>query len=414
MRPRRRIAVFGSFLANPQSPEYQLAEDLGYLLAVHGIKVICGGHGGIVTALASGATRGGGEILGISLAESKQLQRNAKMNPLLTETEFAGTISERLALFANADGYVFFTGGIGSLAEFAFIWHSLQVAGDFSRPVLFVSRAWKRVLAEIKQEQMIKYKYYRHLYLCDTVKEAMAILTDDYSQNPEEIFYKECVLFDLDGTIVESPEEEFRRSCEGIGYFFHPADVAESFRKAGGLRRAPEGKTLTPDDCIGYHLDVLENLGIERGPATGIAAHVCSKIRQVPELYADVADALAHLRDNGFSTGLISSRHPMRLQEILSAHGLTGSFNFTIGSRRPSGARPGPRLFEEASALSGFPREGIIHIGTDYQEDYLYPRTVGVDSILLDRHLDHIADDDAVKIRSLRELRHLLRHRAIG
>lgn len=408
---QRQIAVFGSFLTNPQSCEYQMAEDLGYLLAVNGFKVMCGGHGGIVTALASGATRGGGGILGISLAESRQLKRNAKMNPLLTETEFVSTISERLELLAKADGYVFFSGGIGSLAEFAFIWHSLQVAGDFSRPMIFLSGAWKRVLAEIKHEQMIKQKYYRQLYVCETVKDAMAILTNDYStrfENSGEIFHKECVLFDLDGTIVESAEEEFMRSCEDVGYFFHSADVAESFGKAGRLRMAPEGKAMTQDDCIAYHADVLENLGIARGSATGIAAHVCCRIKRIPDLYADVADVLHHLRENGFSTGLISSRHPLQLREILANHDLTGFFHFTLGARYPSGMRQ----FDEALAVSGFRRDGIIHVGADYQADYLYPRTVGVDSILLDRHLDHISSDAAVKIRSLRELRHLLRHRA--
>ena len=47
MPPNKQIAVLGSFLTNPHSIEYAMAEVLGYLLATNGFEVVCGGHGGI-------------------------------------------------------------------------------------------------------------------------------------------------------------------------------------------------------------------------------------------------------------------------------------------------------------------------------------------------------------------------------
>ena len=75
-------------------------------------------------------------------------RRNAKMNPLITETIQVSTIAERLETLAAADGYIFFSGGIGTLVEFAFIWHSRQVAADFARPLIILSLDLGHLLEE--------------------------------------------------------------------------------------------------------------------------------------------------------------------------------------------------------------------------------------------------------------------------
>jgi predicted Rossmann-fold nucleotide-binding protein/phosphoserine phosphatase len=401
MQSPRRVAIFGSFLANPQSGEYQMADELGYLLARSSCTIICGGHGGIPAALLSGATRGDGKVLGVSLAESAFPQRGAKIDPRMTETVIVRTVAERLAYFARSDGYVFFSGGIGSLAEFAFIWHSLQLETDFGRPVILVSRAWHHVVAAIRHEQMVKYKYYQNIYLCEHVKEAVAILTNDYSlqyDDPGGIYRKDSVLFDLDGAIVESPEEEFIKACENFGYFFPVPHVRAAFGKAGRAPGTSVGTKRGRDDFSPV-LSILEHLGMDTGAATRIADHVRREFRQIPEIYPDAADILHHFKESGFSTGIVSTRPPREVQEILSAHRLSGLIDMVV-SRVGTGRE-----------LDGIRKEGMIHIGVDFPGEGHEPGAAGIDSILLDRHLTHILDDRAFKIRSLGELRHLIKHR---
>lgn len=344
-------------------------------------------------------------MLGVSLAKTKYPERNAKMNPLITESISINSASERLEFFSNSDGFIFFTGGIGTLSEFAFMWHSLQLEADFDRPVVLVSRAWKRILAEIKHEQMVKYKYYKIIHLCEQVKDVVAIVSNDYSikyDDPRELFYKEAVLFNLDGTIVESPEEEFIKLCENIGYFFHMPDVIESFREAGGLQGPHERE-------IPYYVNILEHLGITTRSATEVADYICRGGKKIPDLHCDVTDILHYFKENGFSTGVISSRHPSQLKEILSAHNLYGLFDF-VGTLNHTAQKPDTRRFNEALEVSGFPTGGMVYIGGKFQEDYLNARAIDVDSILLDRHLTHIFHDDVFKIRSLKELRYVIRH----
>ena len=104
MQSQKQIAIFGSFLTNPRSAEFQMAEELGYLLARHGCRVVCGGHGGIVEPLVAGTVKGGGSVLGVSLAASAYPKRSARMNPQISEIIQVDSMQARLQLFAEADG----------------------------------------------------------------------------------------------------------------------------------------------------------------------------------------------------------------------------------------------------------------------------------------------------------------------
>jgi predicted Rossmann-fold nucleotide-binding protein/phosphoglycolate phosphatase-like HAD superfamily hydrolase len=415
MQPRKQIAVFGSFLTNAESIEFEMAEELGYLLAQKGFQVICGGHGGIANPLVAGVARGGGVVRGIATAASKFPRRNARMNPRITEIVQADSLSERLELLADADGYIFFTGGIGTLAEFAFIWHSLQVAADFDRPIILISRGWKPLLAKIKQEQMIKQKYYRIVHLCEQVKEAVAIVTNDYSikyEDPGNIFYKEAVFFDLDGTIVESPEEEFISACENNGYFFPLPDVVASYRKAGRLQCPLEGEATRRDD-VSHKTAVLEHLGLDTRAAARVAEQVCSERGEIPRLYADAPETLHYFKESGFSTGIFSPRPARQVGEILSTHELSGLFDVIVPPLNRSASHPDRSPFVETLERCGFQTKGLVHVGINLPECFRAPGMTDVDSIVLDRHLAHVLDDRACKIRSLGELKHLVRHRGL-
>jgi uncharacterized protein (TIGR00725 family) len=405
MPPQKQIAVLGSFLTNPQSSEYAMAEELGGLLAQHGFSVICGGHGGISNSLVSGVARGGGLVRGIAMSESRFPRRNAKMNPLITEAIQAHSIAERLEMLGSADGYIFFTGGIGTLTELAFIWHSRQVAADFSRPIILLSRSFSHLLTEIRQRQMIKHKYYRMVHCCERARDGLAILTGDYSlkyDDPGSIYYKKAICFDLDGIIVESPEEVCIRICENGGYFFQPAAVKAAFRDTG--QRPP---SLGQESA--NTLSILEKLGITGQPAIDLAAELSRQFNQMPAMHDGVVDILHYFKAKGFFTAVLSSRPASQVQEILSVHSLSHCFDF-VGTPDQTAEKPYWGQLEKALAAAGVRREGMLQIADALLGDSPGYRTPGVESILLDRYLGCPSGSGTVKIRSLAELKFLVKH----
>jgi predicted Rossmann-fold nucleotide-binding protein/FMN phosphatase YigB (HAD superfamily) len=404
MRPRKQITVLGSFLTHRQSPEFAMAEELGYLLAQKGFAVLCGGHGGIAGPIASGVAKGRGLIRGTALAGSAFPGRTAKMNPLITETVPIHSIAERLEILSDSEGYIFFPGGIGTLAEYFFIWHSLQVAADFGRPVILLSQRWRHLLAEIRGKQMIKHKYFKMVHLCGEVKDAMALITKDFSMKYEDsgrTFFKSAIFFDLDGSIVESPEEVFISCCENRGYFFHTSDVREAFRQVDRLG-FPPGETPSRFQAI------LGDLGITGWAAAGLAAEVSQDLNRLPRLHKDAVKSLHYFKEKGFSVGVLSSRPASQAQKILSHHSLSELFDF-VGHVEPSLEKPLSRSLVEAFDASGISGNRIVHIADYFSGSYTGCRAAGVESILLDRYLAHTPGDETFSIRSPGELKYLLR-----
>jgi len=60
---RHLVGVIGS--ACPSPAGYDLAREVGTLLASAGVVVVCGGLGGVMEAVARGCSEAGGEVLGI-------------------------------------------------------------------------------------------------------------------------------------------------------------------------------------------------------------------------------------------------------------------------------------------------------------------------------------------------------------
>ena len=181
------------------------------------------------------------------------------------------------------------------------------------------------------------------------------------------------------------------------------ADIRETFRRAGRFPRLAENEKL-------FFLGVLENLGVTSDGAGEIAEYVMGKRSRYPSLYHDVVETLREFRGAGLSIGIISGRPHEQVEEILSAHNLTEWVDFVCPVPYREGLL-GRQRIEEAVSPLGLAKESIVFIGDDLHEDYLDPRANDVDAILLDRYLTHIAKDTPFKIRSLEELRCLVKPR---
>jgi uncharacterized protein (TIGR00725 family) len=59
------VAVIGAGGAADGSEVWRLAEEVGRRLAEAGATVVCGGRGGVMAAVARGASRAGGEVIGV-------------------------------------------------------------------------------------------------------------------------------------------------------------------------------------------------------------------------------------------------------------------------------------------------------------------------------------------------------------
>ena len=129
----KRLAVYcGS--ATPADPRYmELASEVGAELAARGIGVVYGGGRlGLMGAVASGALRAGGEVIGV--IPDAMIQAEVA-NLECTELKVVRNMHERKQAFTElSDGFLTIPGGVGTMDE---LWEAVSWAqlGYHVKPV---------------------------------------------------------------------------------------------------------------------------------------------------------------------------------------------------------------------------------------------------------------------------------------
>jgi uncharacterized protein (TIGR00725 family) len=121
---KRLIAVFGT--GHPTREEYNLAAEVGRLLAVRGFGIVCGGLFGVMEAACMGAKEAGGLTVGLLRTYNRQ-----DANPYVEVVIPTGLGDARNVLVATAGEAAIAVGGrLGTLSEIALaLKHDIPVVG---------------------------------------------------------------------------------------------------------------------------------------------------------------------------------------------------------------------------------------------------------------------------------------------
>lgn len=171
------ISVFGSAHPQPGSADYELARQMGQLLAEAGHTVQTGGYGGVMAGASQGAAEGGGAVIGVTCTQI-EIFRPLTANEWVTEEIKFETLRERLAyLVENNDGIAVMSGGVGTLSELALSWSLVQVGEIPPRPIVAVGGLWARTLNAFLSPEYVPEPYAGLVKLAKTPRDALSTLT---------------------------------------------------------------------------------------------------------------------------------------------------------------------------------------------------------------------------------------------
>jgi uncharacterized protein (TIGR00730 family) len=137
------VAVFGGAWIQEAEPEYGEIRRLGRWLADRGVHLVCGGYQGAMAAASRGVSEAGGVAVGVTIGEWEDV---VTVNEWLTHELVARDLFARLPVITDADAWVAFPGGVGTLQEVALCWNLVQTELARPRPLLLVGEAWNRQL----------------------------------------------------------------------------------------------------------------------------------------------------------------------------------------------------------------------------------------------------------------------------
>lgn len=169
-----RIAVFGGAWITEEEPEYGHIRRLGSRLGERGTHVVCGGYQGAMGAICRGAADHQGTTVGVTISAWDDV---VDVNPWLTHEVVARDLFARLPVITDAEAWVAFSGGVGTLQEVALCWNLIQTGLARPRPLLLVGERWDRQLRLFRE--LLRVSDPAHFDLVRAVRsvdEALAIL----------------------------------------------------------------------------------------------------------------------------------------------------------------------------------------------------------------------------------------------
>lgn len=175
----KTITVFGSAIPLPGSDEYEIAYNIGKLLAKNGLNVCTGGSQGIMDAVSKGAKEEGKYAIGVTV----DLFNSVTSEHLTTEIK-CDTLFERIDNLINyGDGFIILPGGTGTLLELSVVWELVNKKIIEQRPVVCLGEMWKKIIDVIDERLVYENKLPGIVKHYNSVEEAVEFIIFHLNKN---------------------------------------------------------------------------------------------------------------------------------------------------------------------------------------------------------------------------------------
>lgn len=208
-----------------------------------------------------------------------------------------------------------------------------------------------------------------------------------------------CVLFDLDGTLYDSPLYSDRLEVEIVRFVSERLGLGESETKTLLDQKRKELGTLTR---------TIQDLGIDRNVFFEAMAERIDASLYIPN-DAVVRRVIETLRERAFRVGLVSNSGRPLVKKILKAIGLEeGSFDVIVTSTETE-PKPSPQPFQLAMKKVSCVVNEVVYVG-DREEAEIQPaNSLGIRTILLNRYSTEVNTSADVVITNIREVLDVVR-----
>lgn len=152
-----KIALFGSADVDDKHPLYQETAKVARYLAYKGKVVINGGGPGTMQAATEGAESAGGDTLAVTFypKDMPEFEGRAGENHVDKEIKTATYIERMFGLMDQADAFICFRGGTGTLSEWATAWLLGHLYYGHHKPIILYGEFWHEVMRVINENFLI-------------------------------------------------------------------------------------------------------------------------------------------------------------------------------------------------------------------------------------------------------------------
>lgn len=180
------VSMFGSARTPVKHENYQLAEEIAYLLTKKGFGIISGGGPGIMEAANKGAHIAGGKSVGLNI----ELPHEQRPNPFIDNDKllnFDYFYIRKVMFMKYSQGYIVLPGGFGTLDEMFEALTLIQTHKMVRFPIVLVRKSYWGGLIDWLGNQllaggMISEEDMRLFRVVDTAEDAVAHIVKFYEK----------------------------------------------------------------------------------------------------------------------------------------------------------------------------------------------------------------------------------------
>lgn len=167
------IAFYGSADINNDDPLYLEAFQVAAYVARQGKVVVNGGGPGVMGAATAGAKSVGGRTLAVTFypEDMPQFEGRAKDNIVDKEIKTANYIERMFGLMDNAQLFVCFKGGTGTLSEWATAWLLAHLYYGNHKPLILYGAFWQELMDVVHKNFFIGYRESRVYRIVENLEE---------------------------------------------------------------------------------------------------------------------------------------------------------------------------------------------------------------------------------------------------
>lgn len=171
----KNIAFFGDADISEANETYKCAFDVAEALAKEGYVIVDGGGPGVMQAATQGAIKGGGKTITVTFDPVNAPGFEGKYVGNVPDTEIVTTnyIDRMFKLMENADMFIIFKGGSGTVSEFGTAWVLAKLYFGHHKPFILFGDFWIEIVEAFRKNMNIDAKEMSVFEICRTVEEVL-------------------------------------------------------------------------------------------------------------------------------------------------------------------------------------------------------------------------------------------------
>lgn len=171
-----KVAFLGFADAKPTDSEYQAALETAKILAQNGYIIVDGGGPGVMEAATVGAHQGGGRVIGVTYypkGNEPGFEGKADGNKFDIEIKTDTYVDRTLMIMSEADVYLVFNGGTGTISEFGMAWGLARIHFGHHKPLILYGHFWHEIIEVIGKYMRLRPEELRVYHIVSSPEEVL-------------------------------------------------------------------------------------------------------------------------------------------------------------------------------------------------------------------------------------------------